>query len=105
MLLIAIVVYLLASAEDNERLAGLAGLPVAFAYVVRPTNALLVAVITAYMLVRHKRQFLLYLLCALPVAAGFVAYNLSTFGHVLPSYYSQHLQRRTRSQTSERCSR
>jgi len=89
MLLIATVLYLLVSSEDNPQLAGLAGLPVAFAYVVRPTNALLVAVITAYVLVRHTRQFLLYALCALPVAVGFIAYNVSAFGRMLPYYYSQ----------------
>lgn len=87
MLLIAVTVHLLVAAQRRPRLAALAGLPAAFAYVVRPTNLLLVAAVAAYVLHRHRRQFPAFAACAALVAGAFVAYNLSAFGSLLPSYY------------------
>jgi hypothetical protein len=88
MLMIAITIYILIKAENKPGLVALAGIPVAFAYVIRPTNALLAMVISIYVLARYPRQFLAYLACALPIAAGFFAYSLSNFGAWRSSYYS-----------------
>src|SRR5580700_8860549 len=62
MLLLTIIICMLLRAEtandtENPRpsLAGWAGLPVALAYTVRPTDALFVAVFTLYVAVRHRR--------------------------------------------------
>jgi hypothetical protein len=87
MLLIAVTIHLLVAAERRARLAALAGLPAAFAYVVRPTNALLLAAVTGYIFHRHRRALPAFAACAAAVLGAFAAYNLSAFGSWLPSYY------------------
>lgn len=87
MLCIAVTIHLLVVARSRPRLAFLAGLPAAFAYVVRPTNLLLVAAVAGYTLHRHRREFPASAACTVAVLGAFAAYNLSSFGSLLPSYY------------------
>ena len=89
-LLLTLTIHLLLRAEAAPRLAAWAGLPVALAYTVRPSNALFVVLFTAYVAVRHRKQLLGYLLCAAPVAALFVAANFSMYGGIVPPYYVAH---------------
>src|SRR5207253_6345947 len=53
MLLLAITIYLLLRAEERPAMAAWAGIPVALAYTVRPTDSLLVLFVTLYIAVRH----------------------------------------------------
>jgi hypothetical protein len=87
MLLLAATIYLLLRAEEHPALAAWAGIPVALSYTVRPTDALFVAVITAYVAVRHRAMLPRYLLAAAPIAAVFFAYNLSIYHAFLSPYY------------------
>ncbi len=87
MLMLTATLYLLLLAEDRPRLSGLAGIPLALSYVMRPTNGISVALITAYILIRHRRHFLYFLLGALWVAVPFVAFNLSVYHSPLSNYY------------------
>ncbi len=87
MLMLALTLYLLARAKREPKLACFAALPLAFSYVTRPTNAVSVALVTLYVLVRHRQQLIGYLLCASAIAVPFVAYNLSVYGAVLAPYY------------------
>ena len=91
MLLLAIVIYMLLRAEERPVLAAWAGLPVALSYTCRPTDALFVIVFTAYVAVRHRRYLIWYLLAAAPVAAAFVAYNLSVYHYIFSPYYRSSL--------------
>lgn len=88
MLLISLTIFILIAAESREWLVQFAAIPVAFSYVIRPTDAILVVVITVYVLAEHRRVFLPYVFWALPVAAAFIAYNLWAFKSVLSSYYT-----------------
>jgi len=91
MLLLTIIIYLLVRAEERPELAGWAGLPVALSYTVRPTDSLFVAVFTIYVAVRFRRYLGWYLAAAAPVAAVFLAYNLSIYHYFLSPYYRSHL--------------
>lgn len=91
MLLLTIIIYLLLGAEQRPALAGWAGLPVALAYTVRPTDALFVVMFTTYVAVRHRRCLAWYLLAAAPVAAIFLAYNFSVYHALLSPYYRSDL--------------
>jgi hypothetical protein len=99
MLLLTIIIYMLLRAESigepnrpqRPSLAAWAGLPVALAYTVRPTDALFVVVFTLYVAVRHRRYLLWYLLAAAPVAAAFIAYNFSVYHAILSPYYRSDL--------------
>src|SRR5258706_6961461 len=87
MLLIAITIYLLLRAEEQPAMAAWAGLPVALAYTMRPTDCLFVLIVTAYVAVRHRKYLLRYLLAAAPVAAAFLAFNFSVYHYFLSPYY------------------
>jgi hypothetical protein len=91
MLLLTIIIYMLLRAEEKPALAAWAGLPVALAYTVRPTDSLFVLTFTAYVAVRHRAYFVRYLLAAAPVAAAFVAYNESVYHSLFSPYYQTHL--------------
>lgn len=65
----------------------LAGAALAFAYVVRPTNAVPLAVLSVWVAVNHPRRSGQYLLGVATVLAPFFLINRSTFGAWLPTYY------------------
>jgi hypothetical protein len=91
MLLLTIIIYLLLNAEERPALAAWAGLPVALAYTVRPTDALFVLVFTAYVAARFRKYLGFYLLAATPVAAEWLAYNHSIYHTLFSPYYQSHL--------------
>lgn len=87
MLLIALTVYLLVMAQRKPEKTRFAGLMMALACVVRPTNFLLAIAGMAYILHKHRDRFVACLVWAIPAALAFVGFNLSTYNAVLPSYY------------------
>lgn len=87
-MLLALALYLLVLAEHEPRTAQYASLPLAFAYVVRPTNGIPIVLLTAYVLLQHRRHFLQYLLWSLPIAIPFIAFNLCVYHWPVPPYYS-----------------
>ena len=102
MLLLTIIIYMLLRADTangasdathhpRPSLAGWAGLPVALAYTVRPTDSLFVVVFTLYVAVRHRRYLVYYLLAAAPVAAAFIAYDYSVYHALFSPYYRSDL--------------
>ncbi len=70
----------------RERSLPLAGLFVALAYAVRPTNALLVLAVTAHVALAHRRRLWPYLRWAGLVAAFFVIQSVWDYGTLLPPY-------------------
>ncbi|MHB8878373.1 MAG: hypothetical protein ACYC8T_32155 [Myxococcaceae bacterium] len=87
MLMLSLALWILHLAREREGLAQLASLPLAAAYVMRPTNAVSVAVLSAYVLLRHRRYFIAYLVWGLAIALPFVWYSEVVFGSVLPPYF------------------
>ncbi len=89
MLLTAAVLWLLAREERRTVHFLGAGLASALAYVVRPTNLLLLGVVALFVLHRHRRSFPAFAAGASVVLACFLTYNLSVYGKPLSPYYSQ----------------
>ncbi|MHB1390688.1 MAG: hypothetical protein ACYCXF_05560 [Thermoleophilia bacterium] len=87
MLMLAIALYLLLKARDKPRTIIYVSAPLAFSFVVRPTNAISIVVLSAYVFIRYRRYFVDYLLVALPVVVPFLAFNLLTYGALLSPYY------------------
>lgn len=85
-LCLASALYLLVRAFERPGWAALAGFPLAFAVLCRPTNVLFVLPLTVYVIVQHRGRVLWFVFCALPVASFLAWYNLTHF-HVL--LYSQ----------------
>lgn len=73
----------------DERRIEYASLPLAMAFIVRPSNCIPVALITLFVLVRHRRRLVRFLLWSLVVAIPFFADNLVERHALLPRYYHQ----------------
>jgi hypothetical protein len=87
MLMLCVALWLLLVARRRPRVAQFVTLPLAAAYVIRPTNAISIAVLGLYLLIRHRRYVLPAVAWALLVAVPFVAYSLTVYDHVLPWYF------------------
>lgn len=87
MLMLALALHLLLIAESRPAAAMYVSLPLAFSFVVRPTNALPILLLSVYVFLRFRRMFLRYLLWSLPVAVPFLLFNHSVYGALLSPYY------------------
>ncbi len=92
MLMLSIALYLILRAREKPRLIQFASLPLAFSYVVRPTNLISVLVLSLYVLIQFRGFFVKYVLWALPVAIPFLIFNLSIYGTALSPYYTDSQQ-------------
>lgn len=88
MLMLAIALYLLLLARQRPWLAQFVSLPLAFSYVVRPTNSLSIALISLYVLIEYRKYLVRYLFWAAWIAIPFILSNLSIYHSILPPYYS-----------------
>jgi hypothetical protein len=86
-LMLVAAMLLLIRAREWPALVQYAALPLAFAFVIRPTAAIPIAVISAVVLVCHRRWFLRYLAWAAVIAVPWFVYNHATCGTLLPAYY------------------
>jgi hypothetical protein len=88
-LLLGLAVYMLLAHECGRRgirpmlLATL----LAWSYLVRPTNSLVVVAVTAYIFFFCRPLFIRYLAVGMAWLAAFIAYSRINFGHTLPSYF------------------
>lgn len=87
MLMLAIALLLLLRARTQPRLAGFASLPLVFAWVVRPTNAISLVVLTLYVAWRHRPALPGYLFWGALLALPFLLGSLAVYGAPLPPYY------------------
>ncbi|NJL28697.1 MAG: glycosyltransferase family 39 protein [Thermoanaerobaculia bacterium] len=89
MLFLSATLWVLLRAREEPRFAQYAGLFLAAAYTMRPTNALPVLLLTAYVALEHRAWLWRFLAWASVVAVPFLGYNLATSGEILPWYYRQ----------------
>lgn len=87
MLMLTIALLLVLRARSNPQWIQFVSLPLAFAYVIRPTNSIAIVVFSLFVLFTYRRYFFRYLLWALPIAIPFVLLNLSVYHALLPNYY------------------
>jgi len=87
MLFIAAAVVALQRLERRPRWGLLLGLWLTLAVVMRPTNAILFALIALWVLWRRRSAFLPAVGGAAIVAVPFAAFSFSQYGTVLPAYY------------------
>jgi hypothetical protein len=91
MLMLALTLYLFLLADRIPRHAPwalrLLSLPLAFSFVIRPTNALSIIVFSILMFIRYRKYFLAYCVWGLLVIVPFVVYNVHVYHAVLSPYY------------------
>lgn len=85
---VALTVYLALRSRTDARLVPRLGLVVALAYIMRPTNVVLVVLVSAWVVLCHRRAIVRYVLWAAMAAVPFVAINVMAYRAVLPPYYS-----------------
>lgn len=91
-LLLAFSLYALLSAKYHPRYASwliqLVSIPLAFSYVVRPTNGLSILLFSIVIFIRYRRHFIPYCLWSMIVAIPFFIYNFRVYHSLLPPYYA-----------------
>ncbi len=87
-LTLAVSLWLLVRAEHGKKGLALAGFMLAWAYLIRPSNSVPIALITAYIFFYHRSYFIKFILCSLPLAILFFAYNLNIYDQWLHPYYA-----------------
>ena len=86
-LMLLITLYLVLAAKEKPRLIQFAGLPLAFAYIIRPTNSLSVIFISLYVLIAYRRYFIKYILWASLIAIPFLLSNYAIYDTIVAPYY------------------
>jgi hypothetical protein len=81
------ILFMLMKVEHRERVLPFLAIPLALAYVTRPTAALVVFWISFFVLVRHARVFLAYSLLGMAALLPWFVYNEHIYGSLLPPYY------------------
>jgi hypothetical protein len=79
--------FMLIKLQDRERALPFLAVPLALAYVIRPTAALVIFWISLFVLVKHTRVFLVYSLIGLVALLPWFLFNEHIYGQLLPPYY------------------
>jgi len=87
MLCFAITLYLIILAQERPSLIQYISLPLAFSYVIRPTNSIVFVILSVFVLVRYRSVFWHYVAWSLVVAVPFVLYNLAVYHALVSPYY------------------
>ncbi|MHB8967058.1 MAG: hypothetical protein ACYC5A_08155 [Thermoleophilia bacterium] len=88
MLMLAIALYLILGARERPSLIQFVSLPLAFSYVIRPTNAIAVTLLTLYVAMEYRRYLVRFVLWGMLLAIPFFAFNYSVYGSITSPYYS-----------------
>jgi hypothetical protein len=86
-LMLVITMLILLAAQRRASLVQYASLPLALSFVIRPTAGIPIAVFTTYVLICYRPWFWRYALWAACIAIPWIAYNVLTWGSILPPYY------------------
>ncbi len=86
MLMLSFALYLLLKENKEGSALHYIAIPLALAFIVRPTNAIPILFISLYILINYRHAFLKYLLVAAPFAIVYFTYNISIYGDMFPSY-------------------
>lgn len=88
MLMLVITLSLFIKGQSDPHAVKWAGLPLAFSYIIRPTNSIPILIFTIVVLLRYRKQLPGYILSAMVVAVPFIGSNWLVYGRFLPPYYS-----------------
>ena len=83
MLMLSVALYIVLLAEKHPKWIAWAGLPLAYAYVIPPTNSISAVCLSVYVLVRHGKRIAGFLGLAAAVAVPFLVLNLTTYRRAL----------------------
>lgn len=87
-LMLVTTMLLLIKARQRPQLAALSALPLAMAYLIRPTAVVPIIIFSLYILVYYRQFFLRYFLLAMLIAVPWIYFNISIYNWFLPPYYT-----------------
>jgi hypothetical protein len=86
-LMLVIAMLLIQLARKRPSLIQYVSLPLAMAYVIRPTASIPIVVITGYVFIYNRAWFVKYMSWAILIAVPFIAFNFAIYGKFLSHYY------------------
>jgi hypothetical protein len=86
-LMLSIAMLLLDRARRRPELIQYVALPLAMAYLIRPTAMVPIMVLSGYVVLFHRAWFVRYLCWAMLIAVPWIAYNFSVYHYPFPPYY------------------
>lgn len=86
-LLVTIAMLLLVRARSRPALAQYVSLPLAVAFIVRPSAAAPIVAFSLYVLLVHRIHFIKYVAWSAAIAVPWISFNLWAFGTLFPEYY------------------
>ena len=89
-LMLTTAMLLLLHARRHPACVGFLGLPLAAAFIIRPTAAIPIVVLSLYVVVAYRSLFIPYVIGAAVVAVPWLIYNVHVFHQLLPAYYLPH---------------
>jgi len=87
MLMLTITLALFIRSERTPSVIQWAGIPLAFSFIIRPTNSIPIVIFTLIVLLRYRRQLPAYLLGAMVIAIPFLWSSQHVYTSFLPPYY------------------
>lgn len=88
MLMLTVALYLIILAQKKPYLVQFSSLPLAFSFLIRPTNSISILLFSTFILIKYRRYFLQYFFWSLIIAGPFLIFNYLVYQSLLPSYYS-----------------
>jgi len=87
--MLVIAMLLLTRARRRPELVQYVSLPLAMAYLIRPTAIVPIVMISTYVLICHREWFARYVRWAMVIAIPWVAYNIAIYKSFFPPYYAR----------------
>ncbi len=86
-LMLTIVLYLIIQSEKKMGLIQYVSIPLAFSFIVRPTNSLSILLLTIFVFLKYKKYFFKYVMWGMMIAIPFSIYNIIIYKSLLSPYY------------------
>ncbi|HCS79145.1 TPA: hypothetical protein DIV55_05395 [Patescibacteria group bacterium] len=87
MLMLALALWLLIKARKHQFLVLLAQIPLAYSFIIRPTNCIPLILFSIYVFIKYRRIWLTSVLLSILLLVPLIIYNLHIFGNLLSPFY------------------
>jgi hypothetical protein len=81
-------IYIIELSQQKPWLISFSGIPLALSYITRPTNSISILILTIFIFINYRKEFIPYLLFLLTVLGCFAIYNYSIYQALLPPYFA-----------------
>jgi len=90
MLVLTVSLYLILLSKESPWLVQFTSIPLAFSYIIRPTNAIPIFILSIYIFLKFRKYFLSYFVVSSCIFYIFFLFNFSIYHSLTSPYYSLH---------------